>query len=350
MAPASGGDYVARASAANGFARAFCGSFRDTVETARVIHGLSPTAADALGRLLMGTSIMGLMLKSDDDLLTVRMKGDGPLGGILATVGNDGIVKGYAINPKADLPPRPDGKTDVGGAIGAGSALPTSSEVGASGAARSDCHWQSEPSGAGTLTVTKDLGLKEPYVSQTPLISGEVAEDLAHYFTVSEQTPSAVSLGVTFAPDGSVRAAGGLIIQMMPGASDALAAYIEQTVLNLPPMTKMLEDGLSPEGILTEAFGGFETSFLERAPVAFRCDCSEERVENALLSLSIHELRKIRDEDGQAELTCHFCNKRYHFGKERLDALIHERIQAFVESLKPMTGPTPPGADGDDFR
>jgi molecular chaperone Hsp33 len=279
-------------------------------EAART-HSLSRTAADALGRVLIAASLMGLTLKDDDDLLTVRVSGNGALGGLIASCRADGYVKGYAVNPGAEVPALAGGTTDMAGAIG-----------------------------SGTLTVTKDLGLKEPYVSSVPLVSGEIGEDVANYFLVSEQTPTAVCVGVALdsgrmrGESTQVTAAGGFLIQATPGAPEPIAAFVESAVVSMPPITKLLAEGLTPEGVLTAAFGGLDVEFTARAPVGYRCDCGEERVANALASLPIRDLRKMRDEDGGAEIKCHFCNKTYSFGKPALEELIRERMAAFLEGLR----------------
>jgi len=301
-------DYVVRVQTKDGFARAFCGIFTETVDEARRVHGLGAQAADLLGRALMGASMMGLMLKHEDDLLTVRLSGDGPLGGVLATSGADGLPKGYVFNPDADIPTGEGGRTSGLAAFG-----------------------------QGELTVIKDLGLKEPYQGRIQLVSGEVAEDLAMYFTQSEQTPTAVALGVSF-NDNGVKAAGGFIIQLMPGAPDPLAAYIQNCVVSLPSISSMIAESKTPEDILNEAFGGFETEALARHEIRYRCDCCRERVESALLSVNIRELRKMRDEDGRAEICCHFCKENYLFSKDDLSGLINERIEAFAKGLKEIGG------------
>ncbi len=286
-------DYIIRATAADGLIRAFVGSFRNTVWEAARIHNTTPVASAVLGRTLVITSIMGLMLKGDDEIITVNIKGDGPVGGVLATSDNKGRVKGYLYNPTADLPLKQNGKLDVGGALG-----------------------------KGVLNVIKDLGLKEPYVSQMPLVSGEIAEDFTHYFTKSEQTPSAVSLGVLVDRDYSIKQAGGFVIQLMPGASDEMADRIQEKLADIKAVTTLLESGKTPEDILKDILGEYGTEILETYSVSYYCNCSKSRVEKALISIGEKDIKKILEEDKQAELNCHFCNKSYSFDEAELMAIL----------------------------
>jgi molecular chaperone Hsp33 len=289
-------DYVIRATAGGGSVRAFVATMKDTVNQAQMYHKTSAVASAVLGRTLAAASMMGLMLKDDKDLLSISIKGDGPVGGVLATSDSKGRVKGYAFNPDIYLPLKPNGKLDVSGAVG-----------------------------TGFVSVIKDLGLKEPYVGQIPVVSGEIAEDMAYYFTQSEQTPSAVALGVLVDVDFSIKQAGGFILQLLPGAEDAVVQKLEETLENMPSVTMMLEAGKTPEDILNDLLGEFNPEILEKTPVGYHCDCTRERVEKALISLGKTELQKIAEEDKQAELNCHFCDKKYHFTEEALTSLIAMR-------------------------
>lgn len=289
------------------------GSFRvylavstDMTETARQIHNTTPLATAALGRVLTGAGLMGLMLKNESDKLTVQFKGDGPAREILATAYGDGRVKGYISNPNLDLPLKADGHLDVGGALG-----------------------------IGQLTVIKDLGLKEPYIGRISLVSGEIADDLTAYYYISEQQNSSVALGVKIARDCSVLCSGGMIIQMLPDALEASVDALEAMLGELEPLTTIIERvllrsaGMSEEGVLQEVlheiFGGLPEEFtpelLEFRHMQWQCDCSEERLEQALAAIGKKDLREIIDEDGQAELTCQFCEKKYHFDKEHLERI-----------------------------
>ncbi len=288
-------DYIIRATAGNGSIRAFAAYTKKMVEDARKIHGTSPVATAALGRLLTAAAMMGCMLKSEKDLLTLQIKGDGPLRGIMATSDAKSNVKGYVYEPGASVPSKYPGKLDVSGAVG-----------------------------KGYLSVVKDIGMKEPYAGQIELVSGEIADDLTYYFTKSEQTPSSVGLGVLIDVDLSVKQAGGFLIQIMPDAQDGAIDLLEKNLQTLSPITKMLEDGLTPEAILETIFKGMELSVLEKTPTRFYCNCTRQRVEKALISIGLEELHKIADEDKEATLHCHFCNKEYHFDENELRALIRE--------------------------
>jgi len=291
-------DYILRATAGCGAIRAFFATTCETVERARVIHDTSPTATAALGRLLTAGAMMGSMLKADQDLLTLTIKGDGPVQGLLVTADSAAHVKGYAYNPSADVPPKGPGKLDVSGLLGAGS-----------------------------LTVIKDMGLKEPYVGQVALVSGEIAEDITYYFAKSEQTPSAVALGVLVDTDCTVRQAGGFMIQLLPGATDEDAALLEAGLANLPGVTTLLERGMTPETMLDMILEPFGYEITDRIPVSYTCNCSRERVEKALISIGQKDLSNILEEDGQLTMNCHFCGEDYHFDKNAL-AQILEAISA----------------------
>lgn len=282
-------DSILRASAAEGSVRIFVANTKNLVQAARMAHGTSPVMTAALGRTLTAGAIMGSMLKNDKDILTINIKGDGPGGGITVTADSRANVKGYAYNPGADLPLTERGKLDVQGALG-----------------------------YGTLTVIKDLGLKEPYCGQVPLLSGEIAEDITYYFAKSEQVPSAVALGVLVDRDRSVKQAGGFIIQMMPGASEEIISTLEERLKKTDSITKLLESGKTNEDILNLLAEGMEPKILSQIPTVFKCDCSKERVEKALLTIGKKEIAKIIEETGQTTLHCHFCNKNYTFNKDEL--------------------------------
>lgn len=286
-------DYILRATAGNSSVRAFAAITTETVQKAFEIHKTSPVMTAALGRSLTGAAIMGSMLKSETDLLTITVRGDGPGQGLVVTSDCKARVKGYVFNPNVDIPLKPNKKLDVQGALGEGS-----------------------------LTVVKDLGLKEPYVGQIPLVSGEIAEDLTYYFAKSEQIPSAVALGVLIDKDCSVKQAGGFVIQMMPDADEEIADKIDNKLTELKPVTKMLDEGMSAEDILEEILGEFGVEVLDRIEVSYFCSCSRERVEKALLAVGKKELAKIIEEDKKANLHCHFCNKDYEFSEEELIKLL----------------------------
>lgn len=286
-------DYVVRVSTKDIPLRAFAATTKNTVEEARTIHHLTPLTSAALGRVLTATAMMGQMLKNPEDKLTLQLKGDGPILSLLATGNGKGEVKGYIGKPSVDLPLNKKGKLAVGQAIG-----------------------------QGTLTVIRDLGLKEPYIGKVSLVNGEVAEDLAHYYAISEQVPSAVALGVLVDRDRSIQSSGGFIIQIMPDCPEDIIDVLEKRLSILPPITQLLSEGKSPEDILTDVLKDFKVEFLEKKEIAYVCDCNVERLEKALISLGKKELADIIDQDGQAELQCHFCNKKYHFSKEELENLL----------------------------
>ncbi len=289
-------DEIVRAITADGSAKVVAISGRDLVERARNIHTLLPVATAALGRTLMGASMMGDMLKEQNGAVTIQIKGGGPLGTVLAVSDCDGNVRGYVQNPHVELMEKAPGKLDVGAAVGTD----------------------------GTLTVLKDIGLKEPYVGSIHLLSGEIADDLAMYFVESEQIPTACALGVLVGTDQSVTAAGGYLIQLLPGAGEDVIDRIEAGVQRLGPVSRALERGLDAEGLLREVLSGFELEILEKHPVEYRCYCSRERVSRALISMGRQELTSLLEEQGEAELTCQFCDKIYHFTSRELQALLDE--------------------------
>ncbi len=282
-------DYMIRATAADGQIRAFAATTRNLVEHARAAHNTSPVATAALGRLLTAGVMMGSMMKGEDDLLTIRIEGDGPIGGLTVTADSKGRVKGYAFHPEVMLPPNAQGKLDVGGALG-----------------------------VGVLSVIKDIGLKEPYVGQTILVSGEIAEDLTYYYATSEQTPSSVALGVLMNKNNTVRQAGGFIIQLLPGASDEMIDSLEKKLGEIAPVTTMLDQNMTPEMILTEILGEYGLEILDQMPAEFYCNCEKKRVEKALISIGRKELQEMIDEGKTIEVNCHFCNTSYSFTVEEL--------------------------------
>ena len=263
------------------------------VERARQIHKTLPTATAALGRALMGASMMGNQLKEEKGSLTLRVKGDGPLGSITAVSDSEGNVRGYVQNPAADLPRKRPGKLDVGAAVGAGS-----------------------------LTIIKDLNMKEPYVGTIELLSGEIADDIAAYFLESEQIPTACALGVLLDTDQSVLCAGGYLIQLLPGADESVIRTIEQGVARVGAVTDALRDGLTAKGLLLQVLSDFDMEVLEESPVEYRCYCSRDRVTRALISMGKKDLAELIADQGKAELTCQFCDKVYHYSKEELEAIL----------------------------
>ena len=286
-------DYILRATAYDGRIRAFFATTRGTVNEAASIHRTTPVMSAALGRLLTAGAIMGLNLKNDDDRITLQIKGDGPGGGVLVTADRQGHVKGYPHNPQVVIPKKPNGKLDVGGALG-----------------------------HGTLTVIMDMGFGDPYVGNVPLQSGEVAEDIAYYYAQSEQTPSVVSLGVLVDRDYSIKQAGGFVIQLLPGATEEVIRYLEGKMEGLPSITNLYEEGHTPESLARLLFEDCGYHELERIPVSFYCNCSKARVEKALITLGREEITKLLEEDGGAQLQCHFCNKSYDFTADDLRRLL----------------------------
>lgn len=287
-------DYVVRAVAAGTSVKALVARTTRLCEEARRRHDTYPTATAALGRLLTAACMEGMNLKGDDRL-TIRIEGDGPLGPLVAVSRPDGQVKGYVAEPHVHLPLRPDGKLNVGGAVG-----------------------------KGMLYIAKDLGLKEPYTGSVPLVSGEIAEDLTQYYAVSEQTPSVVALGVLVDVDHSVKGAGGFLVQLMPGATEDLIGKLEQNIAGLPAVSHFFAAGHSPEELLELVLQGFDCQILARQPLMFACDCSRTKLEEVLASLGTEELRALAEEQGGAEVRCHYCNEVYRFSPEDLSRLIRE--------------------------
>lgn len=289
-------DYMVRGTAANAGLRIFAATTKETVETARAAHNTSPVMTAALGRLLTAGAMIGSMMKGEEDILTLQIRGEGPGRGLTVTADSKGNVKGYALIPQVILPANEKGKLDVGGAM-----------MGNTG---------------GVLRVIKDLGMKEPYVGQTALQTGEIAEDLTYYFAVSEQTPSSVGLGVLMEKNNTVKQAGGFIVQLMPYAEDAVIEKLEQNLQRIKSVTTMLEEGLTPEGILETVLEGMDTEWTDRLPVQFTCNCDKERVEKALISIGEKELTDIIAEGKPIEVKCHFCNKAYQFTVEDIEGLL----------------------------
>ena len=289
-------DEIVRAMTADGYVKAVAVTGRDLVERARNIHTLLPMATAALGRALLGASMLGDMLKEQKGSLTLQIKGGGPLGTVLAVSDYEGNVRGYVQNPHVELMEKHQGKLDVGAAVGS----------------------------TGTLTVIKDIGLKEPYVGSIGLFSGEIADDLAMYFVESEQIPTACALGVLVGTDQSVTSAGGYLIQLLPGASDDIIDKIEAGVHRVGSVSHALEGGLDGEGLLRAVLSDFQLEILEKHPVEYRCYCSRDRVTRALISMGRDELSSLIQEQGQADLTCQFCDKIYHYSQEQLEQLLAE--------------------------
>ena len=286
-------DYIVRATAADGQIRAFAATTRETVETARQDHNTSPVATAALGRLLTAGAMMGVMMKGDKDLLTLRIHAGGPLNGITVTADSKGNVKGYVGNPDVVIPANKKGKLDVAGAVG-----------------------------VGFMDVIKDLGLKEPYVGQCVLQTSEIAEDLTYYFATSEQVPSSVGLGVLMNKDNTVRQAGGFIIQLLPGASDEIIDRLEAKLSGISSITSLLDAGKTPEEILTDILGEFGLEILSKMPVQFHCDCDRSRVEKAIISIGKKEIQDMINEGREIEVNCQFCNKHYKFSVDELEDML----------------------------
>ena len=269
----------------------------DIVAEAERIHRTSAVVTAALGRTLTAASLMGVMLKGREDSVTVKIGGGGPVGQLLAVSDSRGNVRGYAQHPIVELPLKPNGKLDVGTAVGTD----------------------------GLLYVMRDTGGKEPYIGCTPLISGEIAEDITSYYAHSEQTPTVCALGVLVNPDLTVRAAGGLLLQLLPFCPDEIVSHIERNVAQLPPITAMMESGLTPEAICRRSLDGLEMDILDAYAPVYRCNCSRERVERAFASLKPEELTGLAEEKGEAEVTCSFCDKVYRFSRRELEEMAEKK-------------------------
>ena len=286
-------DYLVRAMAADAQIRAFAVTSRDLVEEARSRHDLSPVVTAALGRLMTGACLMGSMLKGEQDVLTLQVSGDGPVRGMTVTADAKGNVKAYAQAPQAMMPPNAQGKLDVGGVIG-----------------------------KGYLTVIKDMGMKDPYASKVELQTGEIADDLTYYFAASEQVPSCVALGILMERNNTVKQAGGFIIQLMPFAQEEVIQKLEEKISGLKPVTTLLEEGNTPEQILSLILGDMGLEIMEKTPVQFLCGCTKERVEKVLYSLKKEDIKEMIAEGRDVELHCHFCNTDYVFTVDELKKMI----------------------------
>ncbi len=287
-------DYIVRATAGNGQIRAFAATTQNLLEEARQRHNTSPVATAALGRLLTAGTMMGSMMKNDSDVLTIQIKGDGPIGGLTVTADVNGNVKGYVENPDVILPPK-NGKLDVGGAIG-----------------------------IGLLNIIKDMGLKEPYVGQTILVTSEIAEDLTYYFANSEQVPSSVGLGVLMNKDNTVRCAGGFIVQVMPFVTDEVVTKLEKNIKKISSVTSMLDDGCTPEQMLEHVLDDLDMVVTDTLPAAFKCNCSHERIEKAIISIGKKDIQEMIDEGKEVEVKCHFCNTAYTFSVDELKEILKQ--------------------------
>ncbi len=286
-------DYIVRASAAENQIRAFAATTKELVEYARSIHGTSPVATAALGRLLTAGAMMGSMMKGDKDILTLQIKGNGPIEGLTVTADSNGKVKGYAYNPEVLIHANDKGKLDVGGAIG-----------------------------EGMLSIIKDMGLKEPYIGQTHLVSGEIAEDLTYYFATSEQVPSVVALGVLMNKDNTVRRAGGFIIQLMPFAEEKVIDLLEKKISHINSITALLDQDMTPEMILHHILDDFGLDIMDQYPTSFECNCSKKRVEKAIISIGRKDIQEMIDDNEPIEVNCHFCNQHYHYSVDELKEII----------------------------
>lgn len=288
-------DYVIRATSENGEVRAFVARTTNMVEDARKAHNTTKVATAALGRTLTATSMMGLMMKNKGDELTAIVKGGGPIGTILATSDAQGYVRGYVTNPDVEVENYPNGKLNVAGAVG----------------------------NDGTIKVIKDLGLREPVNGMSPIVTGEIAEDFTYYFTVSEQTPSAVSLGV-YTTHYNVEHAGGFIVQLMPDATEATISQLEKNIGKIKSITEMYREGLTPEDVLELVLEGLNPVILDKLEVGFRCVCSKERVKKAFIAMGKKALSEIIEEDHQAEVTCQFCSEKYHYNEDELREILSD--------------------------
>ncbi|MFS0562852.1 Hsp33 family molecular chaperone HslO [Terribacillus sp. 179-K 1B1 HS] len=287
------GDYLIKATGFNGAIRAYAIQSTELVEEARRRHDTWATASAALGRTLTISAIMGAMLKGEDKL-TVKVEGDGPVGPIIVDSNAKGEVRGYITNPHVDFELNSIGKLDVSRAVGT----------------------------VGTLSVAKDLGLKEMFTGQVPIVSGEIGDDFTYYFANSEQVPSAVGAGVLVNPDHTILAAGGFILQVMPGADDSIITQLEERIGSIAPISTLIREGNTPEQILEKLIGEENIHFLDTLPISFTCQCSKDRIQNAIKSLGNEEIQAMIDEDHGAEASCHFCNETYTFTEEDLKALL----------------------------
>lgn len=286
-------DYIVRATAAGNQIRAFAATTKNMTEYARAAHNTSPVATAALGRLMTAGAIMGCMMKGEKDIITLQIQGNGPLKGMVVTADSKGNTKGYVYEPNVVIPANAAGKLDVGAAVG-----------------------------IGLLSVTRDLGLKEPYSSQTNLTTSEIAEDLTYYFATSEQVPSAVALGVLMNKDNTVKQSGGFIIQLMPNAQEEVITALEKKVGEITSITDLLEEGLSPEDILEKVLGDLGVEIMDTISTEFSCDCSKERVMKAIISIGKKEIMEMVEEGKDIEVNCHFCNTKYKITVEELKEVL----------------------------
>lgn len=291
-------DYIVRATAANHQIRAFAISSTNTIEEARQRHNTSPIATVALGRLMSAGAMMGAMMKGDDDIITIQIKGDGPIGGLTVTADAKANVKGYVNNPEVMLPLNSAGQLDVEKALG-----------------------------IGVLSVIKDIGLKEPYVGDTILVTSDVTQDITYYFATSEQVPTSVGLSVIMSKDNTVKSAGGFIIQLLPDASEEIISALEKKIKEVKNVTTMLEHGYTPEQMLEELLGEFGLDILDKIPTQFYCNCSKERMSRALISIGRKELSSLIEEGRTIEVNCHFCGAHYNFDVEELKDLLHKAVR-----------------------
>ena len=289
------GDYLVKALAFDGQVRAYATKTTDTVGEAQRRHYTWPTASAALGRSMTASVMMGAMMKGEEKL-TIRINGGGPIGNILVDANAKGEVRGYVSKPQTHFDLNEIGKLDVRRAVGT----------------------------EGTLSVTKDIGLMQPFVGQVPIVSGEIGDDFTHYIVTSEQVPSSVGVGVIVNPDNTILASGGFIIQLMPGTPEDIIVQIEERLLSIPTISKMISEGMSPEDILHAVLGKDNVKILDEMPVTFSCQCSRDRITNVLVSLGSDEISDMIHTDGQAEAECHFCNEKYHFSKENLETLLEQ--------------------------
>ena len=287
-------DYIIRGTAAGDQVRFFAATTKEMVETARQIHNTSPVATAALGRLLTAGAMMGSMSKSETDLTTLQIKCSGPIEGLIVTADGNANVKGYVTNPNVILPANSKGKLDVAKALD-----------------------------LGVLSVIKDIGLKEPYVGQTHLVSGEIAEDLTYYFATSEQVPSSVALGVLMEKNNTVKQAGGFILQLMPFAEDSLITALEERLKNFSSVTSLLETGMTPENMMEQLFQGYDLRIMDSMSTAYRCDCSKERVYRAVMSIGRKDIEEMIADHKPIEVNCHFCRKNYCFDVEELKSMLN---------------------------
>lgn len=291
-------DYIVRATVANHQIRAFAISSTNTIEEARQRHNTSPIATVALGRLMSAGAMMGTMMKGDDDIITIQIKGDGPIGGLTVTADAKANVKGYVNNPEVMLPLNSAGQLDVEKALG-----------------------------IGVLSVIKDIGLKEPYVGDTILVTSDVTQDITYYFATSEQVPTSVGLSVIMSKDNTVKSAGGFIIQLLPDASEEIISALEKKIKEVKNVTTMLEHGYTPEQMLEELLGEFGLDILDKIPTQFYCNCSKERMSRALISIGRKELSSLIEEGRTIEVNCHFCGSHYNFDVEELKDLLHKAVR-----------------------